>query len=79
MLWGRFGDGGNYQEVGGLTELVDELRNLGIKKIWPVNQYGVAADGYTAHNYISLYFGPDFETPTRGLTDEELNYVNNLL
>lgn len=79
-LYARFGDAGEYEDVGGYVELVDTLRELGIEgPLERYNDFGVQCDGYTGHNYISLYYGEDVETPDRGLNDEELEYVNNAL
>ncbi len=76
-LWARFGDGDDYHDVGGIVELIDELKNLGIKRIEPCNKFGVEADEYRGQNYISLYFGDDVETPSRGLSWRELELVNS--
>lgn len=80
-LYVRIGDAGDYSRVFyGLSGLVDFLFKEGvIGPLWFYNNYGVSCEQYHGNNYISLYYGENVESPTRGLTMEELDTVNQLL
>ena len=78
-LYVRMGDLGDYEEVGGVVELIDHLRAYGIREVWAHGPFGLAAEGYRGDNYISAYFGRDVETPLRGLTADEIAYLNEKL
>ncbi len=76
-LYARFGDAGDYEDVGAVVSMPDALNDRGIKgPIERYNEYGIDAVGYTHQNYISVYFGTDVETPVRGLTDDEIDYID---
>ena len=76
-LFVRFGDAGDYESFAGIGEFLESLSVNGIcTPLEPHNSLGVQTADYQGNNYISLYFGADVETPIRGLTEEELAFVN---
>ncbi len=79
-LFCRIGDGDDYHEVAHLDEFVGRLEEMGV--CYPVFRYcrfGLRAEGFRHQNYISAYYGPNFETPVNSLTDEEIAYLNDKL
>ncbi len=73
MIYVRIGDAGDYVELSCLSELLEELKANGVVGPFTFyNAYGVTAPGYEGNNYISVYYGTSVETPTKGLTAEEL-------
>ncbi len=76
-LFVRFGDAGDCEPFEGIDEFLEALSVNGIRTpLEPHNPLGVRTADYRGNNYISLYFGADVETPIRGLTEEELAFVN---
>lgn len=85
-LFVRFGDGGDYEELGagfgGLANLVIRLHEFKVTKIEMKNRYGVTCEGFQGNNYISLYWSRQANVigqSVRGITDEEIAYVNESL
>ncbi len=88
-LFARFGDGDEIVEVGNYISLPDEVNGRNILGPLEPTSYGIprdcvvpgiiglTADGYTGWNYISIFYGTDGETPVKGLTQEELDWVND--
>jgi hypothetical protein len=76
----RFGDSGGYEELEDVGEFVERCRDFGIKKVWWYNG-GVCADGFEGLNYISLYWGPDFEphNVSEWVVSETIDEINRLL
>lgn len=79
-LFIRIGDGGSYEEAFDVYSVYQILElNRVSGPIWYHCKYGIGAKGYIGNNYISLYYGTDVESPTRGLNDEERNELNRYL
>lgn len=78
-LYARIGDAGDYQEFDGVQEFADKLRSNGIDPATLERHgiYGVECPGNRGNNYISAYYGTDFETPARSLTDDEFATLTN--
>jgi hypothetical protein len=73
----RVGDPGDYESARNVLAFAAELWACGVRG--PVRQcghFGIEAEGFTGQNYISIYFGPDFETPVRGLSQSDLDAIN---
>lgn len=83
VIWMRLGDGGEYEAHDDLDSVADTLAEFRVREIEPHCQYGVSASGFTGHNYISLYWGPnpgdDSAEASRDLTDEEIAGINKRL
>jgi hypothetical protein len=76
----RVGDRDDYHECSDLHELAELLQSHGIDtRLERYCENGIAADGFTGWNYISCYYGTDIETPTRELTDPELQELNRIV
>jgi hypothetical protein len=80
-LWIRCGDGDNYNDFGiDFAAAVEYLEMLGVTApLVRCNMYGVSANGFTGHNYLSLFFGDDDAQPEREVTDAELADLNDRL
>ncbi len=83
MIYARFGDNdpltaGQYTPFINMRAFNNELIERGIAGLYErANEYGITAPDYQGNNYISVYYGTDVETPTRGLNDEELKWLND--
>ncbi len=85
MLYARFGDhdpltDGQYTPFINLRAFNNDLIERGIVGLYeaiPGNPYGITAPDFQGNNYISVYYGTDVETPTKGLTAEELAWLND--
>ena len=73
----RLGDSGDYEAFDTMEELAEHLDACRIGRLARHCKYGVTSPGYEGHNYISLYVGDSITEPTRNLTDQELNLLNN--
>lgn len=81
-LWVRLGDQGDYEEFEDLQDLVEYLRNYSdVAKVqsWVDGGLGFTADGYTGHNYISLFWGDNDAQLIRELNPQEKKKIEKLL
>lgn len=63
-----------------LMDLAEYLAHEGVKgPVVMAGQHGVENSEYRGMNYITVYFGSDFETPTRAITKHELEFLNRAL
>lgn len=76
MLWIRLGDGDDYHAFDDLSEAAEHLSEFGVRFIERRDVYGVTAEGFRGHNYISLFWGNADAQPTRGVSADELNEIN---
>jgi hypothetical protein len=79
MLWIRVGDRDDYRPMDSLADIAEDLRESGIKEVWRYCYFGLGADGYVWHNYISAYHGSSPDDPESELSDEEIKTLNQLL
>ena len=77
-VWIRCGDGYVYQDFDSLEEAAKELKMNGVDKVKRFTRYGViSGKEYTGpKNYISLYWGSNDTQPIRGMSEQELKYIN---
>jgi hypothetical protein len=85
VIWMRVGDEDDYHEFDTLEDAAQHLADFyQLDRIDRYTQYGVCAQGFIGHNYISLYWGaPDpgdgSAEASRELTDEEIEEINESL
>ena len=79
-LWVRIGDAGDYSESDDLEQLVDSLCELGAtSQLERRGEFGVCNNELRGNDYISLYYGPDVQSPVRGVARSELLQLNRML
>jgi hypothetical protein len=81
----RAGDQDDYHEFDDLEEAAQYLADFyQLERIDRYKKYGVCAEGFAGHNYISLFWGPPepgdgSAEATRELTDDEIEEINESL
>jgi len=71
---------GEYHEPDDLGQLVDALCELGVtSQLDRRGEFGVCCDEFRGNDYISLYYGPDVQSPVRGVSRSELLQLNRML
>ena len=81
-IWLRLGDQGDYEDFEDLQDLAEYLHNYSdVTKVqsWVDGGLGFTAEGYTGHNYISLFWVDSDAQLTRGLTAQEKKTFEKLV
>lgn len=79
FIWVRLGDSDNYNRFDDLAEAAEYMALFGIKNVHRCQKYGVAANGFTGQNYISLFVGDGEAQPTRELSSKDVHVLNKCL
>jgi hypothetical protein len=79
FVWVRLGDADNYNRFDDVADAAEYMAVFGVKHVYRDQKYGVVANGFTGHNYISLFYGDGEAQPTGELLDRDVRLLNKCL
>jgi hypothetical protein len=78
-VWVRVGDRDDYHGFDTIDEAAREMAAGGVAGPLSARELGVEADGFRGQNHVSLFWGRDAGTPSRGLDAGELAHLQAAL
>lgn len=82
FVWVRAGDGDDYHRFDDVNGAADYMAGLDVRFVGRHCKFGVQAEGFTGHNYISLFYGDADAQPLdhkADLSDGDLRFLNDRL